>query len=365
MTESPIARICHTFAANMLYGQDISATNERLQAAAARWARESVPIDTIHRAIRDGVQIALDHRAAESDDRSTQQSSTTTPQGRENLLDEAELIMRVIDRMSSVISQAYVRELRTIVGEYHEDVHNLTAALLDGRPTSTMARECGIEIAQSYSILALSIPRHHDERDAALDGREMKHRRLRRIRSELITRCGETALVLWNSMGGTALVPDTQPAAGGLDELVRHLSRAAEIPITATVTAAAPPDLPSAASQAHELLDMVVRMGCTPGLYRFDDLVLEYQLTRPGPGREYLGSLLDSLDEHPELLETLERHIANDLNRQRTAHSLHVHANTVDYRLRRIGRLTGFDPTQVSGLWYLRSALLARSYRIT
>ncbi|RDI42463.1 PucR family transcriptional regulator, partial [Nocardia mexicana] len=74
------------------------------------------------------------------------------------------------------------------------------------------------------------------------------------------------------------------------------------------------------------------------------------------------GSLLDPLDHHPELLDTLQTHIAHNLNRQRTARLLHVHTNTVDYRLKRIGQLTGFDPTQASGLWYLRSALVARSY---
>jgi DNA-binding PucR family transcriptional regulator len=92
-------------------------------------------------------------------------------------------------------------------------------------------------------------------------------------------------------------------------------------------------------------------------------MALEYQLTRPGPGREYLGSLLDPLDDHPELLETLQRHISNNLNRQRTARLMHIHTNTIDYRLKRVAQLTGFDPTQPSGLWYLRSALVARSYR--
>ncbi|NEW36894.1 PucR family transcriptional regulator, partial [Nocardia cyriacigeorgica] len=45
---------------------------------------------------------------------------------------------------------------------------------------------------------------------------------------------------------------------------------------------------------------------------------------------------------------------------QRTARILHVHPNTVDYRLRRIGRLTGLDLSPTEGLWYLRSALVAR-----
>ena len=65
---------------------------------------------------------------------------------------------------------------------------------------------------------------------------------------------------------------------------------------------------------------------------------------------------------HPELMETLEGYIATNLNRRVTARTLYVHTNTVDYRLKRITHLTGFDPTQATGLWSLRSALVARSW---
>ncbi|PPJ24859.1 helix-turn-helix domain-containing protein, partial [Nocardia nova] len=41
------------------------------------------------------------------------------------------------------------------------------------------------------------------------------------------------------------------------------------------------------------------------------------------------------------------------------------HTNTVDYRLKRIAQLTHLDPTQPSGLWYLRSAPIARTYTTT
>ena len=48
-------------------------------------------------------------------------------------------------------------------------------------------------------------------------------------------------------------------------------------------------------------------------------------------------------------------------NRRRTARDLHVHTNTVDYRLRRIRDLTGHDPSLPSGRWYLEAALIARA----
>ncbi|PSK32159.1 PucR family transcriptional regulator, partial [Nocardia seriolae] len=135
-----------------------------------------------------------------------------------------------------------------------------------------------------------------------------------------------------------------------------------QIPTTPTTPSPTLP-LPTPRPPTHLNTSVVAVLGLVRGLFRFDELALEYQLTRPGPGRDHLGSLLDPLDEHAELLETLQSHISNNLNRQRTARMLHVHTNTVDYRLKRIGQLTGFDPTQASGLWYLRSALVARTYQ--
>ena len=280
----------------------------------------------------------------------------------ENLVDGAKRVVEMLDTMTTAVSVAYVRELKAVVSEHHTAVHTLTSALLGGHPTSTMARECGIEIAERYRVIAVAIPPHPEEASPMLDSKVVARRKLRRVQAELALRCGESLLSLLSVDGGTLLIPAEQFDDDGLDKLVGRLSHAARVPVTAAVVNTAAAEIPTAADQAHQLLDMVQRLQSVPGLYRFDDLALEYQLTRPGPGREYLGSLLDPLDEHAELLDTLQTHIAHNLNRQRTARLLHVHTNTVDYRLKRIGQLTGFDPTQASGLWYLRSALVARTY---
>ncbi|MGW4364317.1 PucR family transcriptional regulator [Nocardia takedensis] len=347
-----ITRVCLEFAVTMLDGRDIPTKLQRLQDAAAGWAREGVPIDTIHHSIHEGFKIGLDLVV-----------SGASIKDYDNLVDGAKAVLEMLDQITSAVSLAYVRELRAVIGEHHTAVHTLTSALLGGHSTSTMARECGIAIAEVYSVVALAIPAHRDEHNPAVDGQVVARRKLRRVQAELATHCGSKALSLLSVDGGTLLLPADAPETADLDGLVTHLSQAAQVGITATMMDATPSQIPDAADQAHELLDMVQRLEAVPGLYRFDELALEYQLTRPGPGREYLGSLLDALEAHPELLETLQRHIANNLNRQRTARVLHVHTNTVDYRLKRIGQLTGFDPTQPSGLWYLRSALVARTYR--
>ncbi|MGV5048152.1 helix-turn-helix domain-containing protein [Rhodococcus pyridinivorans] len=60
-------------------------------------------------------------------------------------------------------------------------------------------------------------------------------------------------------------------------------------------------------------------------------------------------------------MQTLRVHISTDLNRRLSARAMCVHANTVDYRLRRIGTLTGLNCTRATGVWRLRAALIARN----
>ncbi|WP_067799205.1 PucR family transcriptional regulator [Nocardia beijingensis] len=365
-----ITRVCLELAASMLDGSNISEKTGQLEDAAAQWAREGVPIGTIHHAIHEGFKIGFDlvvstalaeQRASGSAE--TEPISTVSTADYQSILDGAKLVVEMLDTMTTAVSAAYVRELRAVVSEHHTAVHTLTSALLGGHPTSTMARECGIDISDRYRVLALAIPRHPDESNPMLDAQVVARRKLRRVQAELATCCDDTVLSLLSVDGGTLLIPADDITKGSLKELIGHLSRAARVHITATEVTAATDAVPTAADQAHELLDMVARLGSVPGLYHFDELALEYQLTRPGPAREQLGSLLDPLDEYPELLETLQTHIAHNLNRRRTARLLHVHTNTVDYRLKRIGQLTGFDPAEASGLWRLRSALVARTYR--
>lgn len=163
--------------------------------------------------------------------------------------------------------------------------------------------------------------------------------------------------------GGTLLLPATEFTDADLDRLIDNLSVAGQVPIRAVATTATPAQIPGVAEQVHELVDIVHLLGGESKVYRPHELAFEYQLTRPGPARDYLSSVLDSLEAYPELLTTLEVHMATNMQRSRSARKLYVHTNTVDYRLKRIGQITGFDPNDVTGLCYLRAALLIRAHR--
>ncbi|MFC3966402.1 PucR family transcriptional regulator [Nocardia jiangsuensis] len=321
---------------------------ERLEPAAAEWARDGVPIDTVLRGVHRGVRAGLDALfpgPATGFDIST---GTTA-------------VVELLDLISCTVSKTYIRELRGAADGHQTAVHTLTSALLGGHGGSAMARESGIPLAPGYFVLALAIPAHPDEHRTGLDRAVVARRKLRRLQSALAGRFGEHALSLLSVDGGTILVPEDHCSETEIDGLVRELAAAARVPLTATVFSARAETVAAAARQAHELLDTVEQLGLDPGVHRFDELALEYQLTRPGIGRDLLRTHLAPLTEHPELLHTLRVYIGANRHRRLAAQRLHVHPNTLDYRLRRVGELTGLNTSEPRDWWYLHAAVIANA----
>ncbi|WP_067865761.1 PucR family transcriptional regulator [Nocardia shimofusensis] len=356
-----MTRACRELAAAALADADPTVVTARLVEAAAACAREGVALGAVHRAVFDNVRREFE-----------QLRTPATPAGADRRLWET------LENITVAVSVGYLDEARTIGAQHHNALDTVTASLLGGIADPTEADDCGIELAASYSVLAVALPPPRTDSDAAQsfrtgpvlsaapDGRRESGggQMLRRVRAALAERGGPNVLSLLGRDGGTVLVPASASSRPDMAHLVVALTEAAGAPITATVVTAAPRvELPASADCAHELLDMVRRLRMDPGLYRMADLALEYQITRPGPGLDHLGTVLDPLDAQPKLLETLRCHIGNGLNRQRTARMLDLHTNGLDYRLRRIGRLTGHDPGDARGICYLRAALVARSYR--
>ncbi|MEU6560677.1 PucR family transcriptional regulator [Nocardia nova] len=325
-----------------------------LQATAPRWARADIPIEKVLHAMHAGFAAGLGMILSRSDAPDHHRVITWTT-----------AVLELSDLCTGAISKAYVRELKAASGEHHTAVHTLTSALLAGRASSKMARECGIPVADAYYVLAVHVAPHPDENRRGIDRRVVANRKLRRIQSALTRRFHNQALTVLSVDGGTILLPATVCSEPELGHAIETMAGDAAAPITAIMTRCATDAIPTAAEQTHELLDTTESLGIGPGLHKFDDLALQYQLTRPGIGRRILESRIAPLDDHPGLLRTLQVFFQSDMSRLRTARQLHIHPNTIDYRLRRITQLTGFDTSRNQGLWYLRSALIARAARGT
>ncbi|MFE6862100.1 PucR family transcriptional regulator [Nocardia sp. NPDC057668] len=314
----------------------------------AEWARAGVRLESIQHAIHAGFGTALRELAAH-----------TGPSEFPGFTADADRAVTLLGRATTTVSLVYLAELENVLRERRGIEDAVAAALLAGHGADALARECGMRIAESYCVLALRIPAESAGPDhVMLDAARQAAGRLQR---ELATRRTDGILTLIGSGGGTVLIPSPTAVAGDLNGFLAGLTGVAGVPLTAICAPSAVRDIPDVAGRAHELLNLIRQVRSAPGLYRFEDLALEYQLTRPGPARRLLATLLDPLDPYPDLLETLRVHLANELNRRRTARQLHIHANTIDYRLQRIKQLTGLDPAVPSALWHLRSALIARS----
>ncbi|WP_158436334.1 PucR family transcriptional regulator [Nocardia nova] len=184
----------------------------------------------------------------------------------------------------------------------------------------------------------------------------------RHVEAAVTTLFGDTAYTMLGSSGGTILLP-SEADERFPETVLPALTRAAGSPVSVTAVRSRANAISRATELAHDLLDIVVRLGYASGLYTLGDLTLEYQLTRPGPATGLLIAPLEPILAAPELIETLRHHIAGSFNRQKTATALGIHRNTVDYRLRRIKDLTGLDPSNQPDLLRLQSALIIHAYR--
>ncbi len=319
-----------------------------LRSSAAQWARAGFRLEYMLRIYHEGIRLGWElvtERAREGDVAS--------------VADASRLWMALLEKVTVAATTGFVAELDAIRRERDVAAQELVTALLSGQDAASVAQRSGLELADGYTVLAVSLARHPDERNPHVRPEVVARRTLRRVEIELETLCEGKHLALLGPEGGTVLLPGSS-ATALIDEFRERIGTVAGVEVTVALVHAEVPEIPSAAKQAHELLDLARRLGRPAGAYSIADLALEYQLTRPGPARKHLARVLEPLDDAAELVETLETHIAHDLSRQLTARTLHVHANTVDYRLKRVAQLTGFDPTRPSGLRQLQAALIAR-----
>lgn len=324
--------------------------------SAARRAEEGVPIDAVLTAYHLGASICAD-----------QLQSEAGPEDVSDLLAIQRLTLGFLQRVTAAVAAGYFEERRTMFGDEHSARQSLLAALLDGQQAESAAERAGIRLPPGYLVLYLAICGHADESDHRVDASIVIRRRLRRLRVELEHQAADPVLSMLSADGGVVLIPlAVAPSQlstmdwkrfGDLLERLRVIGGTA---VTAGAVATVPAGVAGSAELAREVLSVARTFGRPPGLYQLGDLLLEYQLTLPSPARRELARLLDPIGRDNDLLTTLRTYVDSGLNRQRAARLLHIHPNTVDYRLRKIAGLTGLDATRAGDLPRIAAALAAR-----
>ncbi|QKW09126.1 helix-turn-helix domain-containing protein [Streptomyces sp. NA04227] len=328
---------------------------DALREAATRRAEEGVALDAVVSAYHVGLQLCLDEVLGRAG-----------PDDLPSVLDGTAWVLRFLQVTTSAASGGYVLAHKSAVGEEYTARQALLSALLDGGPAQDTAARAGLALPECYLVLSLGVGPHPDELTSGVDSTVAARRKLRRLRVELERHVAGGVLTMLTAEGGLALVPygtlpeklgprDWQWLAGVLD----HLVRVCGAEVTAGVAAAVPDDVPQAVRLSAEVREVAGVFDRGPGLHRLDDLLLEYQLTRPGPARARLAALLEPLSARPDLLHTLRTHLDSSLDRRVAAARLQVHPNTVDYRLRKVALLTGLDTGDPADVPRVRAALAA------
>ncbi len=325
-----------------------------IRGSAARRAEERVPLDAVLTAYQLGARIGWRALVA-----------AAGPGDNDALLAAAERVLTYVQYVTGAVAAAYLEEQQAIHGEERDAHRALAGALLAGQPPAALAARLGVTIAPAYALLALRVGTHPDEQGHSAGAAIAGRRKLRRLTGRIEAYADACVLGLLDASGGVVLLPATpegvDEVTGGLPGLVADLQQVAGAPVLAGVAAARSADeLATAAQQARDVLSIAERLGRPPGAYQLADVLLEYQLTRPTEALTALAALLDPLERNPDLLATLRAYLDCDLDRRRTAAALHVHPNTLDYRLRRVVELTGLDPTTTRGLQLFGAALAAR-----
>lgn len=324
---------------------------EPIRAGAARRAQEGVPLEALLTAYHQGAGRVWDVLFAAAD-----------PEDFRDVVIASRLILGWTQAVTVAVCDAYIAERESMLSQEQQARHAVVSALLGGGSAETASALAGVRLSARYLVLNLEIGRDADERGPGSGAVVAGRRKLHRIRAVLEDFATEPILSLMEVGGGLVLVPiPDEPLDWPVAvRLVEDVTAAAGARLWAAGQTAGPDEIAEATRTNVEVLDVVRTFGYPPALYRLSDVLLEYQLTRPSEAMTELASLLDPLRDNPDLLRTIEVHLETGLDRRQTAARLHVHPNTVDYRLRRIVTLTGLDPVEPAHLQRIGAALAAR-----
>ncbi|MFD7921109.1 PucR family transcriptional regulator [Streptomyces sp. NPDC059740] len=328
---------------------------ELVRESAVRRAEEGLPAEAVVGAYFLGARACLDRV-----------TPLAEPADLAAVLTSEQLLLDYLRLVTATVTAGYLQGRRAALGEEHAARQALTAALLAGEPAEAAADRAGLDLPAGYLVLDVVVGPHPDESAAGVESSVAARRKLRRLRLELERRAGDGALTALSGDGGVALLPIGEPVRqcgdGQWERIVAdllQLGRICGVELTTGAVRAAVAEVPQAARTAAEVRAVAQAAGLGPGVYRLADVLVEYQLTRPGPARDQLAALLDPLAAHPELLDTLRAFTVGGLDRRRAAALLQVHPNTVDYRLRKVAALTGLDAARGHDHLTLHAALTA------
>lgn len=332
----------------------LRALRERREFSDAELASYVAPVVRRHAEERIPLRLLIDavHGSAQQLLRDSARSAA--PEEMDDLVAFGAHLLDLLRRINLMVYEGYSEVEQSVFQPDREARRALCSALLHGLPVAEPAARADIAVEEHYRVLALRVPsEHHPPPPVAT---LLAQRRARVLQSILDEVAGRAALHTFDGTAGVVLLP------GGPDARVEQVTELTAQRFETAIYAAdggdvAPAQLPAAAGEATDLAELAHALGRPAGTYRLDDLLLEYQLTRPGRARDRLAERIEPLSTRPHLLAALDAYLRHGTDRKTAAAEVHVHPNTFSYRLRRVAELTGLDPADPADTRLLAAAL--------
>src|SRR3954471_1021124 len=275
------------------------------------------------------------------------------------------VIMRFAHEVIREVTQTYLDEAEDVRGDREIVGRSLLDAVLAGRSTAPStkrdARILGIDLAEQNVVLVARAP----------VGEEQRPRTLRvaakALREELLRRLeAGRALVGIRECEVVCLCPAPKPRDGQLATEAAHAAATAldELGMSIGVGGwhAHVEEIPAAYAEAREAADIAIRTGVRDRAVVYDDVLVDQVLRASDNAGRLIAAALAPLRNYDDrrnagLVETLRAYIDGNFSIARAARSMHVHSNTVLYRLDRVRELTGRDPRNPRDVVFLALSL--------
>ncbi|GED96692.1 PucR family transcriptional regulator [Gordonia crocea] len=249
----------------------------------------------------------------------------------------------------------------------------LLAALIDGGRYREVAARFHLTVEPEYWAVAVAVEPNPDETDAMVSSTVAAARKVRRLQRQFDGLGRGEALYSLTAGGGIALLPvrpaphaestTAPPDAAELDDRLRQLGERMAARTTCAVDLVRADEVAEVVPQLRDLLSIAQRQSSHRPVVRFADLAVEFQLSRPTRASRLSAARLDPIADDAVLWQTLRCYLDNACSTATTAQELHVHPNTVTYRLRKVSDLTGLNLGNPADVLTALGAVLAATPR--
>lgn len=293
-----------------------------------------------------------------------------------------ELDLQALERGALALALHMMREKATAEAQYRLR-SDLVADLLSGSYGSgdTMLRRAAylgidLKVPRRVVVIDLDDPQcfasngQPTEKAATLRSRlvEVVERACRWAKRDAVVSAMTDEVIILASIPGAASASgnaDPQRLGDALQAEIRRWIPEITVSVGLGGKCETPFDYGHSYRQARYVLDLIKASHQRNRTLAFDQLGVCGLLVAPHKGDELfrlvqttLGGLLEWDRCHSsDLTRTLERFLLDDCQLERAASSLHIHPNTLRYRLRRIAQITGADLGSFEARFNLRLAL--------